>query len=185
MRLRTTALALLLACTPATAAAACPTFPLAPGGPIEKRWLELGGCGGRLGDPIALQRRDPYTGGLYQDFERGQIVVYDRWARGSEGQMTQFVMSAFVVADTVHVRWGSTAPFSYDFFLVRWDLDGLDDELEAQHADGAQQKEAGSGAGGTTWFTVPAIRFGLYRISVAGCDEGFFLLGSDCEQGFS
>jgi hypothetical protein len=178
---RTAVLAAVILLWTVAANAACPTFPPTPGGPIEKQWNALGGCTGSLGDSIGPERRNPFTGGLAQDFTHGQIVIFDRWASGSAGQMPQFVMAAVVAGSKVHVVWGDTAPFSYNFFNVRWDFDGLDDEIQKQHQGGAQQQSTPGGKKGSADFTVNAS--GILRIAVEGCDKGFF--SSTCKQGFS
>jgi hypothetical protein len=173
---------------PLPALAACPSFPIAPG-PIQQHWNALGGCSGNLGDSRSEARRSPYTGGLSQDFFNGQIVVFDRWASGHPGQMAQFAMLAYVAASgtglkTVHVQWGDTTPsFSYDYFNVRWDFDGLDSEISDQHSHGAQQRRAGGGTHGSTDFSVPTDQNGVLRIVVKGCDKHFW--GDTCNQGFS
>jgi hypothetical protein len=158
---------------------------------IENRWNKLGGCNpaakNPMGDPRGPEIRNPYTGGLSQDFEHGQIVVYDRWAAGSAGQMANFVLLAYVNNLQVHVEWGDTAPFSYDLFNVRWDFDGLPDEIKDQHKSGLnfstdpQQDSIGGGSSGSFDFKAGAT--GVLRIYVEGCDDG--LLSNTCRQGFS
>ncbi len=160
--------------------AACPSFPLTSG-PINNFWVAHGGCASKLGDPLAPQRRNAFTGGIEQDFAHGQIVVYDRWDGGGAGQMKGLVMAAWSVVGSVHVEWSDTKPFSYDLFNVRWDFDGLDDEIEAQHDQDGQQREANGGVSGSMDFVVK--NGGVLRIYVEGCDKG--LLSSSCKQGFS
>ena len=172
------ALATFVAATPAQAT--CPSFPV-PLGPINSFWMGHGGCASKLGDPIAASRRNAFTGGLEQDFAHGQIVVFDRWASGGVGQMPRLVMAAWASIGAVHVEWSDTKPFSYDFFNVRWDFDGLEEDLKKQHEDGAQQEQVAGGVSGALDFAVKDA--GVLRISIEGCDKGF--LSSSCKQGFS
>src|SRR3954469_23978442 len=176
----------------ASAFATCPpAFPVTPGGLIENRWNKLGGCSpattNPMGDPRGPAIRNPYTGGLSQDFDHGQIVVYDRWAGGSAGQMASFVLLAYVDNGQVHVQWGDTAPFSYDLFNVRWDFDGLPDEISDQHKSGlnfsTDPQQGSAGGGGSGSFEFKAGATGVLRIYVEGCDTGW--LGNTCRQGFS
>jgi hypothetical protein len=132
---------LLILALGATASAVCPApgtpVPLLTlGGPIEKRWRELK-CDENLGNPISPERRHLGSGGIYQDFEdkdsRGQIAVHPHWAGDPTAKMANFLMSAHLDGDKIHVFWGDTAPYSYDFFNIRWDRDDHDEAIAKQH----------------------------------------------------
>lgn len=162
----------------ALSAALCSASPaIAPvaGSLIEKRWLANGGCAGKFGDPLDSQQRNPFTGGVYQDFEHGQIVQYDRWA-GRFGTMPKFVLSAYAENKTIVLEWDSTEPFTYTFFNVRWTKDTFDES-------GAQQAQVTYGSTyGKTSLTVEP---GLYRITIEGCVHTGWFNTSQCKQGWS
>lgn len=180
--------------------AVCPTpglpIPLIKlGGPIEQRWRELK-CDEGPGNPISPERRHLWSGGIFQDFERGQIVVHPRWAVDPNAKMKGFVLSAHVKdANTIHVRWADTSPFNYESFNVRWDLDNHQKAIEEQHepvggflgigSEDPQQIEVeGSKTKGET--DIEAKGGGTYIISIEGCESGGFLgLGTECKQGWS
>jgi hypothetical protein len=184
----------------AVASAACPTpglpIPLIKlGGAIEQRWRELK-CDEGPGNPISPERRHLWSGGIFQDFERGQIVVHPRWAGDPNAKMTGFVLSAHVKdANTIHVTWGDTSPFNYESFNVRWDLDNHQKSIEEQHepvggfleigSEDPQQIEVdGSKTKGET--DIDAKGGGTYIISIEGCNSaGWFGLGTECKQGWS
>jgi hypothetical protein len=72
------------------------------------------------------------------------------------------------------VSWSDTSPFNYDFFIVRWDRDGVN--------VGQQDVNDGPRTSGT--FAFDASQHGLYRIVIEGCD-GHFLSSSTCRQGWT
>jgi hypothetical protein len=166
---------------------------LTPGGPIEKRWRELK-CDEKLGFPISPERPHLGSGGIYQDFEKGQIVVHPRWAGDPTATMANYLMSAHVEGDKIHVFWGDTAPYSYDFFNIRWDRDDHEESIEAQHepkggflgigsSDPQQVEVEGNKTNGSE--NIETNGDGTYIISVEGCNDGGLFSGSDCKQGWS
>ncbi|GII64705.1 hypothetical protein Skr01_47900 [Sphaerisporangium krabiense] len=138
---------------------------LAVEGYVEDRWLSLGGQGGPLGCPINQQYLME-GGGVRQHFQGGQIA----WSPRQGDKMT-------VVATQwdgyLRFRWGSTAPFHYDYFVVSWYIPGTSYRGTSKMAGGT------SGA-----FKMRRSTNRRYVFSVVGCDTRF--LASDvCRQGYT
>lgn len=159
---------------------------------IAKRWMELceAAASNVLGDPQSPTRVHLASGGRYQDFKNGKIAVYPRWAGDPAATMPSFVLSAHdVQSGKVHVQWDSTAPYSYDHFLVRWDSDDHDEGKLAQHehvggflgfgsTDPQQIEVEGGPTSGTA--VIQARGPGAVLIYVEGCIDG-----DGCPQGWS
>lgn len=73
----------------------------------------------------------------------------------------------------LHVVWTNTAPYNYDFFIVRWDLNGKN--------VGQQDVRNGPREGGH--FLIPLFAEGTYSIVIEGCDNGTF--SATCRQGWT
>ena len=164
------------------------------GSPIDARWRQI--CNDGIGDPLGPERRNLWSGGVYQDFEQGQIAVHPQWAGDPKAKLPDFVLSAFRTPQgKIRVRWDNTAPYSYDKFNVRWDLDNHEGQIAEQHKpqggilgiggeDPQQIEVTGSKSHGEV--DIDSKNGGTYIISVEGCDSGGFLgLGTDCKQGWS
>jgi hypothetical protein len=90
-----------------------------------------------------------------------------------------YLQTAYLNADNnIVFEWGDTAPFHYDFFIVRWDKNGNN---VGQHDVQSDDANASPHDGG---WTVPTSGTGRYRIVVEGC-VGHFLSSSTCGQGWS
>ena len=63
---------------------------------------------------------------------------------------------------TVEVEWATSAPTPTHYFLVRWDRDDADPNLEEQHKDGAQQVRVYKGG---TKGSVPIVRESAHDVS--------------------
>ncbi|WP_336217002.1 LGFP repeat-containing protein [Nonomuraea sp. LPB2021202275-12-8] len=139
-----------------------------PYGLIGARWTELGGANSALGCPRTSEV-DVYLDGVWagrrQNFLRGQMV----W---SPRQGPKLVVSAWSIGGYAYVDWRTTAPRSYDRFLVRW----------TSAADrGGTQRDIGGGTGGR--MRVRVVTSSGYRFIVEGCDNGTF--SSSCKQGWT
>jgi uncharacterized protein YodC (DUF2158 family) len=145
-----------------------------PAGPIAKAWAELRGRdvlygnGGELGCATGPEAPVPGTSGFQMPFERGAIVR-------SPDQGPNMTVAAYQVSDDLVVHWGSTSPFNYDKFIVRWSREGGG----ASQADVSQYISRTDG-----FFTLRAPDPGTYAFSVEGCDTSA-LSGSTCRQGFT
>jgi hypothetical protein len=121
-------------------------------GLIAQKWRALGRETGPLGCPTAPERDLVGRRGRVSTFEHGQVV----W---SPDQGPSLVIAAYQQDRSVVVDWGSTTPHRYDFFLVRWDIDGRN----------AGQREIRGGARDRGRVVLPAGRSGGYAVSVEGC----------------
>ncbi|QRM53818.1 hypothetical protein [Sinorhizobium sp. BG8] len=135
-----------------------------PFGLIGERWAQLGGAEGPLGCPTSREGPVSDRPGATQSFRNGTISF-------SPQQGEQMLVAAHLSGNDIVVEWGSTAPFSYDKFILRLDKDGVN----------VLQVDAGKGTGGR-WST-PATGPGTYSIIVEGCDTD--LTGSDCAQSWT
>jgi hypothetical protein len=154
------------ACGGSSRAAPCNPA-LRPYGPIAGMYANHGGSNGPLGCPTNAEHNAERRGRV-QDFERGAIT----WSpdAGSHAVLASWLGAN---ADTVEVRWEATDPFRYDFFIVRWDVDGKN--AGQKDADGASR------TGGAFNFPIPSD--GRYKVIVEGCD-GRLLAHSSCKQGW-
>ena len=135
---------------------------------IADRWQELGGANGSLGCPIDTTKNVTVGGvwkGKRQTFENGQIT----W---SPSQGAQMVIAAWEWRGYAFADWGTTAPYSYDRFLLR---------SYSSYEPRGEQRELRGGTSGRAW--VQKRTTGSYRFIVEGCDDGTF--GSTCRQGWT
>lgn len=140
---------------------------------FQQKWNSLMAEQGPLGCPIEDAHPPSEGGGLAQTFERGQIM----WSPKANND--RFLQTAYLNSDNdIVFEWGDTAPFHYDFFIVRWDKNGSN---AGQHDVQSDDANASPHDGG---WTVPTSGPGRYRIVVEGCD-GHFLGSSTCRQGWS
>lgn len=175
------------ACGTNTAACQCLTTVAASCHPTDillEAFLARGACPA-FGAPLTPVRPRLSVGGRYQEFENGEIATYSTWTRDASAVTPDFVLSAFRQGKSIEVEWGSTKPFEYDFFILRWDRDDHPENVGAQHEDDAQQLDVKiSGDRGKA--TIDASAEGTYVIYVEGCKEGGFPFGgNDCDQGWS
>ncbi len=135
-------------------------------GQIAAKYKQLGGSKGLIGRATSKENPSTERNGSYQTFEHGAIG----WspATGPNSVQALYVKDSELVFD-----WGDTSPFNYDFFIVRWDLNGKN--------VGQQDVKGGSRTGGR-WVTHPGTS-GRYRLVVEGADghPG----GSKSHQGWS
>ncbi|MHA5048461.1 LGFP repeat-containing protein [Streptomyces sp. SD15] len=135
---------------------------------IADRWDDLGGANGWLGCPVATTKNVTVGGvwkGKRQTFENGQIT----W---SPSQGTQMVIAAWEWRGYAFADWGTTAPYSYDRFLLRH---------YSSYEPRGEQRELRGGTSGRAW--VQKHTSGSYRFIVEGCDKGTF--GLTCRQGWT
>ncbi len=86
-------------------------------GLIAERWAELGGVQGALGCPLAVEGPVPGEPGVRQMFERGSILWDAR--RGP-----RMLVAAWQQHNNIVVRWGTTAPDSFDTFRLHMSFNG-------------------------------------------------------------
>ena len=147
-----------------TVAQAAPCIADPGPGVIKDKWLAMGGHG-VLGCPLTTERDVPGNDGRYVQFQNGQVVFSPR---------QRMVVAAWEdagangLSSTAKVDWTVLDTFSYDFFLIRWRVEG--DDEDKQH-----ETDAG-GTGGFHEFTDDDERgAGHFRIVVEGCEDGGFL----------
>ncbi|GII96060.1 LGFP repeat-containing protein [Sinosporangium siamense] len=184
-----TAVVALLAAPAATGAAtrgiACDPALIAPTGSlIGNMWRANGGGSGVFGCPTTREFGIPGVRGSWQEFRNGKIV----W---SPNQGPNLLLSMHRRDRQVVFRWSTTAPFNYDFFLVRWSRAwGFPVSPDQQ-----VKVTGGSRTGGRLTVDFPRGEPGVGRSSsdgktagfafkVEGCD-GTFFGRSSCRQGWS
>lgn len=136
-----------------------------PAGDIGQRWADLGGREGPLGCP-AEDERAASGGARAQAFDNGEVV----WSPRQGSHLTVAVYKdpqGRLAAD-----WGDTRPYSYDKFIVRWDLNGKN----------VGQEDVAAGRSGR--WSSPAGAYGRYSVIVEGCDKSTGS-SSKCKQGFT
>ncbi|MGI5129702.1 LGFP repeat-containing protein [Pseudonocardia sp. CA-107938] len=167
----------ILSTAPATAAVtplAGKTCTSTAAGLIGDRWRALGGMDGPLGCPVGGEQAVPGRSGRIQTFEHGQVA----W---TPSQGTNATVALYARGNQTTLDWGSTLPFTYSFFIVRWDLDGRN----VGQKDVANVGQAGpGGVRDRGSFTTTHGRPGRYTFVVEGCD-GRFLDNSVCRQGWT
>jgi len=131
-------------------------------GLIAAKWRSLGAEGGPLGCPTGPERDLAGRRGRVSTFEHGEVV----WSPDQGGAL---VVAAFQRSRALVVDWGPTAPFRYDFFLVRHDLDGR---------NLGQRKASGRDRGS---IAIPVDRDGRYTVALEGCVSRF-LRSARCSQ---
>ena len=176
------------ACQANAAACAClanvaPTCQ--PTGLVLDAFIQRGACG-KFGKPLTPVRpRLSVVGGTYQTFENGEIAAYTGWDGDSGAQTPGFVLSGALDHDKIDVEWGTTKPFSYEYFVLRWDIDDHSENVDAQHEDDKQQEDVKSpGSSGRHVFD--AALAGTYVVYVEGCEKtGLIFKSAKCRQGWS
>lgn len=148
-----------------------------PEGKILETFIKRGGCEA-FGKPLIRERPRLAFGGRYQTFEWGEIAHYPTFVNGAK--TPDFMISAlqpksanppYSRLPTISLRWGPTKPYSYDKFLVRWDREDNEKNVEKQHEGDKQQADVGSGDSG--FHQIDAQAEGVYSIYIEGCDESF------------
>src|SRR5262249_33723213 len=116
---------------------------------------------------------------------RGEIAAYSKWTSDAGANTPNFVLSGALKDTKIEVEWGSTSPFSYDFFILRWDRDDHAENVEKQHEDDKQQEDVKiSGVSGK--HEIDASAPATYVIYIEGCDSsGFIFKSADCKEGWS
>src|ERR1700730_5490640 len=146
------------------AQSSCSTMPT---GLFLQRWNDLDGRGGPLGSPTGPEVSVPGRSGRQMPFEHGEIVF-------SPDQGSAMLVAAYQQDDNLIVNWSDTAPFNYDKFIVRWDLEGVN----------VGQFDVDSYIDRTNGFSrIRPLLPGRYTVMVEGCDIGTG--GSTCRQGFT
>ena len=155
-----------------------------PTGIVLDTFIERGACT-KFGKPGIGVRPRLSASGSYQTFEKGEIAAYSQWAGDSSAVTPGFVLSGALDGEKIDVEWGSTKPFSYQYYVLRWDIDDHSEAIEAQHEDDGQQLEVkSSGMSGRK--VINTSRRGSYVIYVEGCEKtGFIFTSATCKQGWS
>jgi hypothetical protein len=136
------------------------------GGIIGQKYQALRGKSGPLGRPTSKEMDSKEGKGRYQTFEHGTIG----WTPSTGPKSVQVV---YINGRELVFEWGDTAPFNYDFFIVRWDVNG--------HNVGQQEVRGGPRTKGR-WATRPGLG-GRYRLVVEGRDS--HITGNKSRQGWS
>jgi hypothetical protein len=137
------------------------------GGLIGDKYKQLHGRGGPLGRPTSKELDAKEGKGRYQTFEHGAIG----WTPSTGPKSVQALYTNN--GHELVFEWGETAPFNYDFFIVRWDLNGR---------NVGQTDVKGKSRTGGRW-TSPLKQEGRYRLVVEGADK--LVSGSRSRQGWS
>lgn len=110
-----------------------------------------------------------YLGNVYagkrQYFNYGTVTWSPRQGRN-------MVVAAWEDGGYAYFNWGTTVPYRYDAFLVRW---------TSASDPGGTQREFGGGTSGR--IRVLERNTGAYVFTVEGCDTGAF--GHTCRQGWT
>ncbi|WP_154490811.1 MULTISPECIES: hypothetical protein [unclassified Paracoccus (in: Bacteria)] len=120
-----------------------------PYGLIRDVYQTLGGEGGNLLCPLAPERDGP-SGGRVQDFRNGGVA----WSPNVAPHAFHAVYRAGM---NLRVVWG-VEPWSYDIFILRWDVNGQN--MGQIDVDGDQRRA-----------DIPILAEGLHSISFQGCDR--------------
>ena len=121
---------------------------------FEAKYRQLGGSSGPLGRPTSGEITSKEGEGSHQNFEHG--VIGHSPATGPNSFQVLYAKGFEMVFE-----WGDTSPFNYDFFIVRWDLNGKN--------VGQQDVKGGARTSGR-WVTHPSLS-GRYRLRVEGRDN--------------
>lgn len=133
---------------------------------IDEKYRAMGGERGVLGKPTGPEKTAADGRSRTRSYERGMIGFSP--ATGPRSLQVLYVKDYRVV-----LEWGTTAPFHYDFWQVRYDLNGVNrgqDELGSDRMTGKWSREFG--------------RAGTYRVIVQGGDRKA-IGGSQFKQGWS
>jgi hypothetical protein len=140
-------------------------------GAIGDRYRWHGGSDGPLGCPTDDEENHPEGLGRRQNFEHGQMV----WMPDANNRAPA-VVAAWVSGNNITVDWVITGHYNYDFFIVRWDINGQHNERDQVDVKGGPRTTRTNGE-----WSLGTEGGGLYRIIVKGCDEGD-IFGSKCRQ---
>jgi hypothetical protein len=141
-------------------------------GVIRDKWISLGGTMGPLGCPLSDERDVVDNDGRVRQFLHGQVA----WS-----PVPRLIVAVYerAVADggaaDIFVDGDVKEPFHYDFFNIRWTVEGED----------TNQTKTGSGQDGRHVGWQLSAQSGRFGIRIEGCDNGGFLQPSKCRQGFS
>jgi hypothetical protein len=155
-----------------------------PTGAILDAFLSRGACQ-KFGPPLLPPRPRLAFGGTYQTFQSGEIANYTNWSIDTGAKMPKFVLSGALVGDKIQVQWDSTSPFSYEFFVLRWEHDDHSENVEKQHEDDAKQQDVKTnGTSGQS--VIDTDGRAIYVIYVEGCVKtGIIFKTASCDQGWS
>ena len=109
-----------------TVAQAAPCIADPGPGVIKDKWLATG-SNGVLGCALTTERDVPGNDGRYVQFQNGQVVFSPR---------QRMVVAAWEdagangLSSTAKVDWTVLDTFSYDFFLIRWRVEGDDEDKQ-------------------------------------------------------
>jgi LGFP repeat len=131
-----------------------------PTGAIAARWALTGGATGPMGCAVSAEQSAPGGTGRLMQFQNGQIVT-------SPGQGTNMTVAVYQQEADLILEWGDTSPYNYDFFIVRWDKNGIN----------IGQRDVPNGFRTRGLWFVPLPVAGVYTIIVEGCD-----MGNTCNQ---
>jgi hypothetical protein len=124
-------------------------------GLIGTKYKQLGGSAGPLGKPTSKEMDSKEGKGRYQTFQHGVIGLTPL-----PGNNT-WVQSVYSKGFEMVFEWSDTKPFHYDFFIVRWDLNGKN--IGQTDIKGGPRDHG-------KWVTHPA-ESGRYRLAVEGRDN--------------
>jgi hypothetical protein len=153
------------------------------GGLILDRWRELGGPNSQLGCPLTANEEvvdgplpEWPSAGQLRRFENGQGAL-SPWT-GSES-----VVFAWREGDQIKVRWRHTWGYHYDFWIVRWNVNGVYEDQDDVPLDYNLSQPRSEGQ-----FTYPHAQrhYLTYTFLVEGCDRDADWTNSRavCNQGW-
>lgn len=154
------------------------------GGLIGDKWRALGAERGPLGPPSTNDEESvPGRNGRKRRFWYGEIS----WSPDQGPNMvvagwkaTSTSGSQYIVTATLD--WGTTSPFNYDFFIVRWDRNGANigqQDIRGGPRDHGRFSTQLPNSGGPN---LPPS--GDFSFEVEGCDGSTFG-GATCRQGWA
>jgi len=146
-------------------------------GMIAERYKQLGGASGPLGPVTSIQMAATDGRGQYYLYKNGMIAY-----SGPTGPKSMQVI--YRVGHKVTFQWGTTDPFNYDKFILRWTIN---------NGSANQVDVNGQGVGDETFRAKASRTDGTFTISldpkdsisiiVEGADKGTF--GSTARQGWT
>jgi LGFP repeat len=141
-----------------------------PGGLIGEKWRAMGGARSILGRAVTEEKADSSGRDRYVQFENGMIA----WSPGTGPKSLQVIYRS---GNSVIFEWGSTSPFNYDKFIVRYNKN---------ERNIGQQDVGGSRTSGRFELRNTAADQ-TYSFAVEGADDGDFSSGghSIARQGWS
>jgi hypothetical protein len=150
--------------------AACPSFQMDQD--IQARWQQ--DFAGAIGCPVANQGPTQDRKGVQVAFQYGWIIKPNNHYMGSNFLLiAQFFPNYNPNPRKINLWWGSSAPFSYDKWLLRLDIYG-----------GPNLIQLDLGGGNSGQYSLEDLDVAkTYQIIVEGCDNGTF--GSTCRQDWS